>query len=252
MAGEDVEPYRLVDRCLEGLLDRTDYAPVDVIVVVSSNAPEDLQDELPERFGGRVRAVRLDGAFNYSRSINQGVLRTHSPYVLLLNDDTEPVAPDWLLRMVEAASTPDVGVVGAKLLYPGSLVQHAGVTHKSSGLPYHPHAGEHDGVGYFGETILSMNYLAVTGACQVVRREVFDAVGGYDTDLPLNYNDIDFCLRVIARGYRIVQLNAARLVHHKSVTRPRGVHSSEQDLFETRWGHQTRSDPFQRRALRPV
>ena len=252
MAGEDVEPYRLVDRCLEQLLDHTDYAELDIVVVVSANAPEDLQDELPARFGERVRAVRLEGAFNYSRSINQGVLRTTSPYVLLLNDDTEPLSPDWLLRLVEAASRPDVGVVGAKLLYPGALVQHAGVSHTTGGLPYHPHAGEHDDFGYFGEKLLTMNYLAVTGACQVMRREVFDEVGGYDTELPLNYNDIDFCLRAVTRGYRIVQLNAARLVHHESVTRPRGVHSSEQELFQHRWGHQTCNDPYQRRALRPA
>ena len=252
MAGEDVEPYRLVERCVEQLLHATDYEPLDVMVVVSANAPEGLEEQLPELFGDRVRAVRLEGGFNYSHSINQGVLRTDAPYVLLLNDDTEPLSPDWLRRMVEVASRPEVGVVGAKLLYPGALVQHAGVTHMSAGLPYHPHTGEPDDFGYFGEKLLTMNYLAVTGACQVMRREVFAEVGGYDLALPLNYNDIDFCLRVVARGYRIVQLNAATLVHHESVTRPRGVHSSEQDLFQARWGHQTRHDPFQRRALRPV
>ncbi|MGB8652225.1 MAG: glycosyltransferase [Mycobacteriales bacterium] len=252
MAGEDVEPYRLVDRCLEQLLDHTDYPALDIVVVISANAPDDLQDELPETYGHRVRTVRLEGAFNYSRSINAGVLRSTSPYVLLLNDDTEPLSPDWLVRLVEAASEPEVGVVGAKLLYPGGLIQHAGVVHTSNGLPFHPHAAEDDDFGYFGEKLLTMNYSAVTGACQLMRRTVFDEVGGYDTELPLNYNDIDFCLRVGARGYRVVQLNAARLVHHESVTRPRGVHSSEQELFQSRWGHQTRHDGYLRRALRPL
>lgn len=250
-AGES-EPYLLVERCIEHLLEHTDYPALDVMVVVSANAPEDLEHSLPARFGERVRAVRLEGAFNYSKSINEGVLRTDAPYVLLLNDDTEPLSADWLTRLVETASRPNVGIVGAKLLYPDGRVQHAGVTHMAMGLPYHPHAGEEDGYGYYGEKLLTMNYMAVTGACQLMRRDVFDAAGGYDTEFPLNYNDIDFCLRVGSLGLRVVLLNAAPMVHHESVTRRRGVHSSEQDLYLARWGHLSRQDPFHRRALRPV
>jgi GT2 family glycosyltransferase len=243
---DDGSGYRLVDRCLDGLLQGTDYPGLQVVVVVSDNAPPHLERELPERFGPAVRALRMREPFNYSRSINAGVLRTATPYLCLLNDDTEPLQPDWLLRMVEAASRPEVGVVGAKLLYPAGTVQHAGVTHLAHGLPYHPHAGDEDGFGYFGELRLSMRYLAVTGACQVFRRPVFDEVGGYDDELALNYNDIDFCLRVVSRGYRVTQVNTARLTHHESVSRRRGVHSSEQDLFLERWGHITRSDPYYR------
>jgi cellulose synthase/poly-beta-1,6-N-acetylglucosamine synthase-like glycosyltransferase len=241
--------YRLVDRCLEGLLGGTDYPNVEVVVVVSQNAPPHLERELPERFGPAVTAIRLQEPFNYSHSINAGVLRTATSYLCLLNDDTEPLHPDWLLRLVEVASRAEVGVVGAQLLYPTGQVQHAGVTHLPHGLPYHPHAGRQDGFGYFGEQRLSMRYLAVTGACQVLRRAVFDEIGGYDPELALNYNDIDFCLRAGARGYQVVQVNAARLTHHESVSRRPGVHSSEQDLFLGRWGHLTRNDPYYRAPM---
>jgi GT2 family glycosyltransferase len=237
---------RLIDRCLEGVLTATDYPPTEVLVMVSSNAPALVERELPARWGQVVQAIRIAEPFNYSRSINAGVLRTHSPYVCLLNDDTEPLHPDWLRRLVEVASQPTVGVAGAKLLYPTGDIQHAGVTHLPHGLPYHPHAGDPEGLGHFAELRLTMRYLAVTGACQVFRRTVFDEVGGYDDALALNYNDIDFCLRAVAAGYRISQVNTARLTHHESVTRRPGVHSSEQDLFLQRWGHITRSDPYYR------
>jgi GT2 family glycosyltransferase len=240
------DPHRMVDRCLDGLLNGTRYPHVDAVVVVSANAPEGLERELPEAFGSRVKAIRLTGAFNYSTSINSGVFRTDAPYLLLLNDDTEVRDPDWLTRLVEVASDPEVGVVGAKLLYPDGSVQHAGVSHDLNGYPHHAHLGLDDGPGYFGDLQLSMNYLAVTGACQVVRREVFDEIGGYDPEFPLNYNDIDFCLRAGACGYRIVQENAATLVHHESVSRTKGVHTSEMALFQQRWGHLTHQDPYRR------
>jgi GT2 family glycosyltransferase len=243
-------PYRLVDRCLEGLLHRTSYDEVDAVVVVSSNAPEGMELELPAAFGSRVTALRLEDRFNYSSSINAGASRTSAELLLLLNDDTEIVDPDWLTRLVEVASDPEIGVVGAKLLYPDGAVQHGGVTHDLDGYPHHAHLGIPDGPGYFGDLQLAMNYLAVTGACQVVRRDVFEEAGGYDPEFPLNYNDIDFCLRVVACGYRVVQENAATLVHHESVSRQRGVHTSELALFQERWGHQTRRDPFRRTIAR--
>jgi GT2 family glycosyltransferase len=247
---DDGDPYRLVDRCLDGLLNKTGYPNVDAVVVVSSNAPDGLEKELPLGFGSRVSAVRLTEGFNYSKSINAGALSTEAPYLLLLNDDTEVLDATWLTRLVEVASDDEIGVVGAKLLYPDGSVQHAGVTHDLEGYPHHAHLSVADGPGYFGDLQLSMNYMAVTGACQVMRREVFEEVGGYDPEFPMNYNDIDFCLRVGAGGYRVVQENRATLVHHESVSRQAGVHTTELALFQTRWGHLTRQDPFRRSIAR--
>lgn len=243
------EGRRLVEQCLTALFDRTDPpGELRVVLVISENAPEGLEQEL-RGFGGQdVRAVRLTGSFNYSRSINTGVLLTRTPYVLLLNDDTEPLADDWLRRMVEIAADPAVGVVGTRLLYPQGATQHAGITHSPDGLPYHPHAWRGEDVGVLAAARLRENYLAVTGACQLMRREVFDRVGGYDTRLPLNYNDVDFCLKVGDRGWRIVQANDVRLVHHESMTRPRGVNSVEQFAFLDRWRHRTLLDPHEHSA----
>jgi GT2 family glycosyltransferase len=248
-AEDGATTFRLVDRCLEGVLTRTDYGPVDVVVVVSENAPAGLEEVLVERHGPRVRTHRMDNRFNYSESINRGVLASDAPYLLLLNDDTEPLDRDWLQRLVDAASDPEVGVVGAKLLYPDGTVQHAGVMHDVAGMPYHPHAGLPDGPGYVGDQALTLNYLAVTGACQMVRREVFEQAGGYDPSFPLNFNDIDFCLRVHACGYRVVQLNAARLVHRESATRARGMQPHEQEQFQDRWRSTTERDPFRHPVL---
>jgi GT2 family glycosyltransferase len=239
---------RLIDQCLTGLLERTDPPDTQILVVVSANAPEGLEDELRGFGGGDVHAVRVDGTFNYSRSVNTGALLTTTPYILLLNDDTEPLAADWLRRMVELASDPMVGVVGTRLLFPQGAVQHAGVTHSPDGLPYHPHAWRAEDAGQLDGARLRLNYLAVTGACQLMRREVFERVGGYDTRLPLNYNDIDFCLKVGTQGLRIVQANDVRLIHHESMTRPRGVNSVEQFAFLDRWKHQTLQDPYERSA----
>lgn len=236
----------LVDRALSGLLDRTDHGDLDVCVVVSGNAPPTVEASLRSSYGDRITVLRLDEPFNYAASINAGVRATSGGVVLTLNDDTEVLEPDWLRRMVEHVLRPDVGVVGAKLLYPDGTVQHAGVCSNMYGMPYHPSTGRPDGTGYLGDLVLDLDYLAVTGACQVVRRSVFWSVGGYDTALPLNYNDVDFCLKVRTLGLGVVQANGAVLRHHESATRPPSVSAEEEALYGSRWKEVVLPDPYER------
>lgn len=236
----------LVDRCLTGLFDRTDHGELDVCVVVSGNAAPSVDTALTASYGDRITVLRLPEPFNYAASINAGVRATTGPVVLTLNDDTEVLDPDWLRRMVEQALRPEIGVVGAKLLYPDGTVQHAGVCSNMGGMPYHPSTGQPDGTGYLGDLVLDLDYLAVTGACQVFRRSVFDQVGGYDTALPLNYNDIDFCLKVRTLRLGVVQANGARLRHHESATRPPSVSAEEEARYASRWLDLVLPDPYAR------
>lgn len=237
---------RLVDRCLAGLLDETEHGELDVCLVVSGARGVETAAALRSSYGDRARVVALSGPFNYSRAVNAGVRATSGEVVLLLNDDVEVLSADWLRRMVERACAPDVGVVGAKLLFPDGTIQHAGVVCTPEGVPGHLELFRPDGTGYCGDLVLDMEYVAVTGACQVMRRSVFDLVGGYDPGLPLNFNDVDFCLKVRALGLSVVQLNAARLRHVGSATRSDSVHEHETELFLSRWHDAVVPDPYAR------
>lgn len=246
--GTGTEPELLVARCVRGLVTNTRYPNIEIICIISPGAPASLEAELAGIVAGRVpiRFRRTEGPFNFSATINLAATLAHGAQLLLLNDDTEALAPDWLDRMVESGTDPAIGAVGAKLLFANGRVQHAGVAHNRVGAPWHPGAGEEDGWGYFGMFLLPMNYLAVTGACLLTPAKVFWEVGGLDPALPLNYNDVDFCFKVGAAGYRIVQQNGAVLHHYESATRPPTVTYQEVNEFLERWGHLSRSDPFAR------
>ena len=160
---------------------------------------------------------------------------------------------DWIERLVEHAIRPEVGAVGAKLFYPDGTLQHAGVVIGLCGNAAHMHhfyPGDDD--GYFGRLAITQDYSAVTGACLMCRRDVFDAVGGFDEQFVLSYNDVDFCLRFATRGFLIVWTPEARLRHWESKTRgsdamPKNADrfSRESQLFQKRWADLiARGDPY--------
>ena len=173
----------------------------------------------------RYRRFRLE-PFNYSAINNSAVSLVDTPYVVLLNDDITVITPDWVEAMLEHAQRPEVGVVGAKLLYPDRSIQHAGVIMG----PYQNcgHAFRHfseDDPGYFSLARIIRNCSAVTFACAMMRRSVFDEVGGLDAEnLAVAYNDVDMCLRIRERGYWVVYTPYAVLFHHESATR--NMHSN--------------------------
>ena len=192
---------------------------------------------------GAVRAGYA-APFNWARAMNQGAALARGEHLLFLNDDVEVVAPDWLERMLEFSQQPEVGAVGAKLLFPSGRLQHAGVSVRG-GRPAHPfyaHRGDHP--GYFNSLLVPRNVSAVTGACLMTRADVFRSFGGFDESFPLNYNDVDYCLRLVAGGRRVVCTPYARLVHHELGTRPPGVRPREADAFRRRWGAAWAEDPF--------
>jgi GT2 family glycosyltransferase len=169
---------------------------------------------------------------------------SHGALVCLLNDDVEVTHPDWLRRMVEHATRPDVGVVGAQLRYEDGRIQHAGVVHRD-GLPDHRFARASADDGPNGLLSLDVDYAAVTGACLLTSRAVWDEVGGLPARLPVNYGDVDYCLRVRAGGRRVVLASGAILTHFESSSRePVPATPGEVTTWLGLWRARLAQDPY--------
>jgi GT2 family glycosyltransferase len=201
----------------------------------------------PDAVGFIVRpeVMRLpyEQPFNWARAMNQGAARAGGDHLLFVNDDTEVLSPDWLEGLVEFSQLPEIGAVGARLEFPDGRIQHVGVTLLDD-IPTHAfygYPGAHP--GYEFSSIVPRNCSAVTGACLMTRSEVFREVGGFTESFALNYNDIDFCLRVRETGRRIVFTPYARLCHHEAATRSIDV-QVELAAFKTRWGGRSLRDPY--------
>jgi len=233
----------LVESCLTSLVTRTTGARWEVVLVTSERTPAEVVERCREIVGDRLTIAPVAGAFNFSTSVNEGARVARGELVLLLNDDTEAVEPRWLERMVAVIQEPDVGVVGAKLLFEDSTLQHVGVSFDDSGGPIHVLGSEVDGIGRFGTKTLDIDYEAVTGACLLTSAELFERVGGFAESLPLSFNDVDFCLKVRAQGWSVVCTPAAILFHYESGTRRHTVSTDEFQAIDRRWGLRRRLDP---------
>ena len=212
-----------VDRCLSSIFRRPTLAELEVVLVDNGSrdrASLQVFGAWAEREPERLKILPYDVPFNFSKLTNYGVARTTGEYVLLLNNDTEAISLDWIDAMVEQAQRPSVGAVGAKLLYQDGTVQHAGVVLGLGGVAGHSHKYfPGDAPGYFGMLQTVNNFSAVTAACLMVRRAVFDEVGGFDEALAIAFNDVDFCLRIQAGGYYNVYLPHVVLYHYESKSR---------------------------------
>lgn len=244
----------LLEVTLDGLLRRTDYPAIEVVIVDNdSREPATAALFARLREDSRVRLVSVPGPFNFSDLSNRGAAAATGPVLLFLNNDIEVVEPDWLTEMVRHAVRPGIGAVGAKLLYPDRTIQHGGIVLGIGGVAGHSHLGMPDSdPGYFARMILTHEASAVTGACLALRAEVFAAVGGFDAEaLKVAFNDVDLCLRIRAAGYRIVWTPHAKLIHHESKSRGPEDTPEKKARFEAetrvmlgRWGAQLRADPY--------
>jgi O-antigen biosynthesis protein len=214
---------------------------IEVIVVVGREMPAAVADELGQ-LSPRVRLVDYKEMFNFSAVINLGAAHATGEHLLLLNDDTEVISPDWLRLMLEACAT-GVGAVGAKLVFENGTLQHAGHTYRTS--------LDHIGFGLPGNSPGRNGVLArrrevagVTAACMLTPYAVFDAVGGFTTRLPGNYNDVDYCMKLRMAGWSIVYEPAAVLYHFESQSRVAGIKPEEIELIQRRWLTHLVDDPF--------
>ncbi|MGH8093927.1 MAG: glycosyltransferase family 2 protein [Chthoniobacterales bacterium] len=244
----------LLRKCIESLFAKTDYENFELIVLDNESGEAEAREYL-ESLGqdGRVRVERVAGAFNYSRLNNRGVELARGSFVAFLNNDIEVKSPLWLHEMMSLAIQPGVGMVGARLWYPGGTMQHGGVILGVGGIAGHAHLGvreEQD--GYFSRAHLTQNFSAVTAACAVVRRDLYRELGGLDeAHLAVAFNDIDFCLRLRAAGFEIVWTPHAELFHHESASRgmedtgeKQARFLAEVDYMNAKWGETLRADPF--------
>ncbi len=217
----------LLGRCARSLLDRTDYPRLELLVVENGSCDQetfDLYESL--RQDPRVRVVswqpRHEGEFNYSAIVNLGASHALGDVLLFLNNDTEVIDSSWMSELVGELGRPEVGVVGAKLLYEDDLVQHAGMVANANCDFAHVNQNlAVDALGYGYSAGLPGDFSMVTGACQAVRREVFDELGGYDEELAVGFNDGDFCLRAREAGYVVAYTPYARLRHREFSSRGR-------------------------------
>jgi O-antigen biosynthesis protein len=237
-----------IGRCVESLIRLTSYSSYEVIIVENSGREDvvSLCDELTRRYAAVHSITHPSGPFNYSAINNRAVRDSRGTVLCLLNDDTEVIEPGWLDAMVEVASLPDVGVVGARLLYPDRTIQHAGVLLGVGGVANHAFRGfPCDHPGHMGLASVVRDVSAVTFACAVMRRDIWDACRGLDEhNLPVGFNDVDFCLRAREAGYRILYTPHATLLHHESATR--GAHNATvgEAYMYRRWAREIAQDPF--------
>ena len=242
----------LLRQCVDSILSRTTYANYRIAIVDNGSVePETFEYLSQATQDPRVQVIAYPKPFNYSAINNFAVAAVPSEIVALVNNDIEVISPDWLETMVAHALRPDVGAVGAMLYYPDDTVQHAGVTVGFGGVAGHAFSGAPRGSdGYMGRMRLTGQATAVTAACLLVRRQVWDEVGGLDEDLPVAFNDVDFCLRIAARGYRNIWTPEAELYHHESATRGYEDTPEKQRRFQgevafmqERWGELLQADP---------
>lgn len=239
---------------LKSIFERTTYPNFGVLVVDNgSKEPAALStmEHWAQREKDRFAVERMDIPFNFSKINNAAAKLTDGEFLLFLNDDTEVVSADWIEALVEQARRPAIGAAGGRLLYRDGSVQHAGVILGIRGIAGHAHRFlPGDAPGYHGALAAVTNYSAVTAACMMMRRSVFEEAGGFDEALAIEFNDIDLCLRVRAAGYRIVYLPHVLLYHAESSSRGSAdnalkltVRVREQRLMQERWNLANYVDP---------
>lgn len=239
--------------CIDSIRTLTTYPNIEILILDNQSRDHDTLRWLQEMNNQpRIKVHRFDHPFNFSLINNFGANRAKGDVLGLLNDDVEIISPDWLDEMVSLAMRPENGCIGAKLYYPDNTIQHAGVIIGLGGYAAHSHRGfPRASAGYFNRLNVRQNLSAVTGACLVIRKKIWDQVKGMDESLSVSYNDVDFCLRVLQAGYLNVFTPYAELYHHESKSRgkedtPGKIARFEQEkayLFD-RWGGHLQRDPY--------
>jgi len=233
----------LLSRCLESLTTKTRYQDYEIVVVDNDS----VSDEARAYFSRMPhRVLHFPGPFNFSALNNFAVEQTESPWLLFLNNDIEVIDGDWLNAMAEHIQRPKVGAVGARLLNPDNTIQHAGVVIGVGGIAQHAFRGfPAEDLGVCRQLQVIRNYSCVTGACLLTRRDVFVEVGGFDEEqLPVTFNDVDFCLKMRRAGYLIVYTPFAKLYHYESGSRRPTVEALETDIICERWSELLKRDPY--------
>ena len=230
----------LLRRCISSVLERSTYRNFQIIVVDNDSQEAETLDYMEKM---PIMVVRCGGAFNFSKALNQAAGESSSDVLLFLNNDTEVRSPDWLEAMLEHCLRAEVGVVGARLVYPDGTPQHEGVGIDRRGNVVNLVFPDHIPLGM---TVRRCS--DVSAACMMLRRSVFDGLGGFDTELKVGYNDVDLCLRAVRQGYAVVYTPYAELLHEESASRGRAHPTRDERFFRARWDT---DDPFEDEFMNP-
>ncbi|MEA5521279.1 tetratricopeptide repeat protein [Limnoraphis robusta] len=247
--------WETLDQCLESIFTKSTYPNYEVIVVDNGSQEKETYQIIykwKSKEPSRFKCYIFDVPFNYSKINNYGVTKAKGDYLLFLNNDTEVITPDWIEAMVEQAQRKSIGAVGALLLYPDDTIQHAGIIMGLGGLAAHGHCGfPATTTGYAGQVKSISNFSALTGACLMCRREVFEQVQRFDEELlAVAYNDVDLCLKMVDQGYRNIYLPHVTLYHYESKSRgyentpeKKDRQQKEANIIKSRWQRFIDSDP---------
>lgn len=244
----------ITEQAVRSILDKTTYPNYHIVILDNGSVKRETLKffEKIQKEDKRVTVLKYDYPFNYSAINNFGVKHTDGEIIGLINNDVEVINGEWLTEMVRHAIRPDIGCVGAKLYYANGQIQHAGVITSLGGVAGHSHKHfPREAMGYFHRLVLLQNLTAVTAACLLVRREVYEEVGGLnEKDLTVAFNDVDFCLKVYTAGYRNLWTPYAELYHHESISRgaednPEKIarFNKEMNYMKKTWGDLLKLDP---------
>ena len=246
-------------QCLDSVERRSTYQNYEILVVENNSEEAETfayYEELKQK--KNVRVLTWGGEFNYSAINNFAVREAKGEYLVFLNNDIQVITPGWLEELLANCQRPEVGIVGAKLYYPDDTIQHAGVIIGMGGVAGHAFRGmKRSRTGYLHKASLQMDYSAVTAACMMVERSVFEAIGGFEEALVVAFNDVDLCLRVCQKGYLVVYNPHVELYHYES--KSRGADDSkekvnrfkqETEFMKTRWRDLLKKgDPYYNKNL---
>jgi glycosyltransferase involved in cell wall biosynthesis len=245
--------YSFFKKCFESIINKTLYKNYEFIIIDNgSDEPEILEYLLKISKYRNVKVIKDNREFNFSQLNNSAVKYANSEYLLFLNNDIEVISAEWLTEMVSFIIQPNIAIVGSKLLYPDNKVQHAGVIVGIGGVAGHSHKYyDTNDPGYFSRLNLVQNLSAVTGACLLTKRSVFEEVGGFDENLKIAFNDVDYCLKVRKKNYEIIYTPYAELYHHESITRGANnsplkieIHNKEVHFMLSKWKNTLEYDPY--------
>lgn len=233
----------LVVETVKSLLDHNNHANLEIVVVYDLDTPVSVLESLDEMCDPILVTKAYDAPFNFSEKCNLGFLASTGDFVMFLNDDMEVVSDDFVESLCAPLTEDSVGMTGARLDYSDGRIQHAGVAMEGEEF-FHAYVGAaSDTPGYFRELSLDHEVSGLTAACIALRREVFGDAGGFNLDLPSNFNDVDLSLKVRSLGYRLIWLAEVRALHFESLTRTNTVKPEEVDAVVRRWGRPVR-DPY--------
>jgi GT2 family glycosyltransferase len=248
--------HHLCEDLVNSIFQLTSWSDFEVLMIDNNSDEEEFFEWIKTckiKYPDNFKCFRDEKPFNFSRLINLGAAMSSGDYILLLNNDTKVIHHDWLNRMMQYCQQPIIGAVGAKLLYKNNTIQHAGVIVGSGGAAGHPFVrGSRNSNGYFRSLKCVTNYSAVTAACLMVKRSHFNEVQGFDESLAVEFNDVDFCLKLATKGYRNIYHPEVELYHFESISRGHPYkdiksyqqHLNDLGIFQKHWKKFIEHDPY--------